>query len=161
MVIERQTWAVMDQHNYFAWGGTTNSGRTSSGGRYFCDDALDDIKQILRSEANKWADALRSSYPDSNLAITEFSVGTYDQAMEACTDPLVIRAFMTEQVESFQKNNIESYFWTWRMPYGPAFEPGWSLKYVLGKEIGRPSPMLCMPPSNGSTGAGDAEAFMQ
>merc|ERR1712039_323680 len=73
----------------------------------------------------------------------------------------VIRAFMTEQVASFQKNDIEPYFWTWRMPYGPAFEPGWSLKYILGKETERPSPQACMPPRSVSTSAGDTEAFMQ
>merc|ERR1740121_598655 len=158
---ERKKWAVMDQHNYMAWGGSLQSGRTTSGGKYFCDDALDSITQVLRTESNKWADSLKSSYPDSLLSITEFSVGTYDQAMEACADPLVIRAFMTEQVASFQKNDIEPYFWTWRMPYGPAFEPGWSLKYILGKETERASPLACMPPRNVNTGAGDTEAFMQ
>ena len=34
----------------------------------------------------------------------------------------------------YRSDEIEPFFWTWKMPFGPNFEAGWSLKYVLGLE---------------------------
>jgi hypothetical protein len=66
------------------------------------------------------------------------------KAVLACNDPSVLNAFLEEQVSAMKAANIESFFWTWRMPYGPVFEPGWSLKHLSGLEEPQP-PEQCFP----------------
>lgn len=143
---ERSSWAVMDKHFYTAWGGGYSSGRVSDWGKYHCDDDIDDIKAALKKIMHDFAEGFKNDFPDSLRATSEFSVGTYDLAIEACKDPQVIQTFLDEQVQAYEDHDIEAYFWTWRMPYGPSFEPGWSLKYVLGLESERPNPLACLDP---------------
>lgn len=132
---ERNNWAVMDIHWYTAWGGQWSSGRTVSGGGYFCDDPLDEIRTKLENAAEGHAKDVRGMFGATALqAVSEFSIGTFSEALSACTDPAVQEMFLDVQVKAFNAANIEPFFWTWRMPYGPAFEPGWSLKHTMGKE---------------------------
>jgi len=146
---EQQRWAVMDIHWNTAWGGGGTSGRTVGGGGYFCDEPLEKIRRVLENAVHGHVKGVISNFGDAGLkAISEFSLGTFDEALKACTDPAVLEMFLDIQVKAFQKAAIEPFFWTWRMPYGPVFEPGWSLKHVMGKEnvhqalpCQRPAPM--------------------
>lgn len=144
--VERSTWAVMDIHWYSAWGGGWSSGRTVDGGAYHCDDPIDEIRPILQRAIDGYVSSFRANFGDiAAKAISEFSLGTFDQTLQACHDPAVLEMFLDMQVKSFDAAGIEPFFWTWRMPYGSSFEPGWSLKYVTGNE--RPhEPLQCKPP---------------
>lgn len=141
---EQQQWAVMDRHWYTAWAGDSCSGRTVSGGAYTCDQPLDEIRSKLRECARGWAEDFAKQFKGLK-AVTEFSAGTFDQALGACMDPSVLGAFLEEQVAAFTDSSVEPFFWSWRMPYGPVFEPGWSLKHLLGKEVAK-APAPCLPP---------------
>jgi len=158
---ERNTWAVMDIHWYTAWGGQWSSGRTTDGGAYHCDDPLDEIRTKLENAAVGHAKDARGMFGSTALqAISEFSIGTNNAALTACTDPAVQEMFLDVQVKAWNAANIEPFFWTWRMPYGPAFEPGWSLKHTMGKEnVLQPFPCLQPVPSNVSANAVPQQAF--
>jgi aryl-phospho-beta-D-glucosidase BglC (GH1 family) len=129
---ERHSWAVMDVHWYSAWGGEFCSGRNTDGGAYFCDDPLEVIEQVYDTCLSGHVEDMKKF--DGLLATSEFSLGTFDQARLACTDPATRALFLKEQVRSMARHGIEAFFWTWRMPFGPAFEAGWSLKHNLGAE---------------------------
>lgn len=132
---EQQRWAVMDIHWYTAWGGGGSSGRTVSGGAYYCDEPLSKIRKVLEAAVASHTEQVRQSFGANGLqAISEFSLGTFDSALQACTDKTVLDMFLDVQVEGFIAADIEPFFWSWRMPYGSAFEPGWSLKHAMGKE---------------------------
>eukprot|EP00933_Yihiella_yeosuensis_P077991 TRINITY_DN8906_c1_g1_i1.p1 TRINITY_DN8906_c1_g1~~TRINITY_DN8906_c1_g1_i1.p1 ORF type:complete len:295 (-),score=59.49 TRINITY_DN8906_c1_g1_i1:142-1026(-) len=146
---ERHKWAVMDRHFYTAWSGETCSGRTIAGGKYFCDDPLDEIRKTVSKCTEKPMEDFAKNF-DGLRAITEFSAGTHDQALSACSDLAVNRAYMEEQVKAFNRNHIQSFFWTWRMPYGTTFEPGWSLKYIMGMENSK-NTFQCLAPTKNST----------
>jgi len=130
---EQREWAVADIHWYSAWDGEEGSGRLTDGGLYHCDDAIDEIRPKLQTIISGFTDNFVENFPGLR-SCSEFSLGTYDQALGACTDPANQELFLNEQVTIMNKNGIEPFFWTWRMPYGSAFEPGWSLKHALGKE---------------------------
>jgi len=140
---ERTIWAVMDRHWYSAWGGGGSSGRTVPGGRYLCNQPHNEIRAALRQVLSGWGSSFAQKFPGLR-ATSEFSLGTYDQAWAACKDRETLDVFMQEQLRSFEANSIEPFFWTWRMPYGPAFEPGWSLKHHANLES--PSLPLCLAP---------------
>jgi hypothetical protein len=146
---ERQSWAVMDVHWYSAWAGESCSGRTVSGGAYFCDDPMEEIQRVYETCLGDHVRKMENF--DGLRATSEFSLGTFDQARSACTDPATRALFLREQVRAMSRAGIEAFFWTWRMPYGPAFEAGWSLKHNLNRESPhRDSP--CMQPVNPSDG---------
>jgi len=130
---EQREWAVADIHWYSAWSGEEASGRLVEGGAYFCDDPIGEIRPKLQKAIGEFADDFVQHFPGLR-SCSEFSLGTYEQALGACTDSANQELFLNEQVTIMNKNGIEPFFWTWRMPYGSAFEPGWSLKHVLGKE---------------------------
>lgn len=148
---ERHSWAVMDVHWYAAWSGAWCSGRTIAGGAYRCHDSLHHIQTVQRRGAESFAKSLAANFP-GNKAVTEFSVSTFDNANFACKDKAVVDMFLAEQVKAFETRDIESYFWTWRMPYGHSFQSGWSLKYASGKEQAgrRRRSYACLEPSQNS-----------
>jgi len=132
---EQKTFAVMDHHWYSAWSGVECSGRTVEGGAYMCNASNDEIKDVLASKGcmRPWAEKFHGAFPHLK-AISEFSIGTFHEADKACKDKRVQDLYLDAQVRTWNEFNIEPFFWTWRMPYGPEFEPGWSLKYILGLE---------------------------
>jgi len=130
---EQREWAVMDIHWYSAWSGEDASGRLTDGGAYHCDDPIEEIRPKLQTAISEFTDDFVKHFPGLR-SCSEFSLGTYDQALGACTDSANQELFLNEQVTIMNKNGIEPFFWTWRMPYGSVFEPGWSLKHALGKE---------------------------
>lgn len=130
---ERHTWAVFDQHWYTAWDGGRCDGRVLPGGGYLCDEPLDKVRELLRSCAKGFTQLL-TSHIQGLKSCSEFSAGTFADAVVACNDRKLLRAFLEEQIAVFKEDDVEPFFWTWRMPYGPSFEMGWSLKKLLGHE---------------------------
>lgn len=133
---ERGLWAVIDRHWYAAWSGKYCSGRVTSGGAYFCDQDIDSMRKVWREGtcARKWAEGFKKMFPDSLRACSEMSASTFQDAFLACSNPDLVRAFIEEQAQGMKDNGVDAFFWTWRMPYGPAFEQGWSLKHIAGLE---------------------------
>jgi len=146
---EQREWAVADIHWYSAWAGEGGSGRLVEGGAYFCDEPIEEIRPKLQDQISGFTDKFAKNFPGLR-ACSEFSLGTYDQALQACTDSANQELFLDEQVTNMNKHGIEAFFWTWRMPYGTAFEPGWSLKFALGKENAHHE-FPCLAPTSQST----------
>jgi hypothetical protein len=145
---EQRQSVVMDHHWYSAWSDAQCSGRTISGGAYYCDQSPEHIREVLHSSEGcmgPWARKFADNFPGLK-AISEFSIGTFHEAKHACTDKSSQNVFLDEQVKMWNSHGIEPFFWTWRMPYGPLFEPGWSLKYITGKE--NPFHLPCNRPVN-------------
>ncbi|CAE7444045.1 exgA [Symbiodinium natans] len=135
---ERRRWVVADLHNYVAWSYGSCDGRLLEGGGWLCDASEEEQRKRLRSCVSPWAKSFQQRFGDGLMAVSEFSVGTYSMARLACDDPAVTRLFLDEQLLAFAGQGIEPFFWTWRMPYGPVFEGGWSLKHFANLEP-RPS----------------------
>eukprot|EP00931_Biecheleriopsis_adriatica_P077584 TRINITY_DN5110_c0_g1_i2.p1 TRINITY_DN5110_c0_g1~~TRINITY_DN5110_c0_g1_i2.p1 ORF type:complete len:534 (-),score=114.85 TRINITY_DN5110_c0_g1_i2:308-1684(-) len=131
---ERKDWVVMDQHWYTAWDAGGCDMRTSEEGGLTCDAPLDVIQKKMNSCAKDFVDGFQKDFGDGQMSISEFSAGTSQEARVACTDRQVTRAFLAEQLAVWENNGIEAFFWTWRMPFGPVFEPGWSLRWLAGME---------------------------
>eukprot|EP00811_Abedinium_folium_P011315 NODE_2046_length_2306_cov_9.444240.p1 GENE.NODE_2046_length_2306_cov_9.444240~~NODE_2046_length_2306_cov_9.444240.p1 ORF type:complete len:488 (-),score=148.61 NODE_2046_length_2306_cov_9.444240:337-1800(-) len=140
---ERSTWAVMDRHMLLAWSSTCD-GRTGSGGGYRCDDDVAKVRTVLRRCAESWASSFARDF-EGKRACAAFSLGTYRDTLEACNSSAVLDAFLEEQLAALSAHNIEPYFWTWRMPYAPTFEAGWSLAHHLGVESASPASMCVAP----------------
>jgi len=117
---ERHNWAIMDIHWYTAWSPQCN-GRVVSGGGYFCDDPINKIQDLLESCANGFLTQFTTKI-DGLKACSEFSVGTFEDAVVACNDMDVLHMFLAKQVELFERHGVEAFFWTWRMPYGSTFQ---------------------------------------
>jgi len=125
---DRHTVAVFDVHWYTAWGGKEGAVGTLEGDvRARCDQPLDVVRRILRSQVDEYAMELTSRV-DGLKSCTEFSAGTNQDAVLACNDRDLTNTFIREQIEATASHGIDAFFWTWKMPYGPAFEGGWSLK---------------------------------
>mmetsp|Transcript_72800 Transcript_72800/g.200901 ORF Transcript_72800/g.200901 Transcript_72800/m.200901 type:complete len:527 (-) Transcript_72800:285-1865(-) len=144
---ERSNWAVIDLHWYSAWSGEHCSGRVSDGGAYFCYQSLDTMRKVWREGdcAREWAKKFRDHFPDTTHRVcSEMSATTYHDAFLACNDEKVTRTFVVQQAKDMAEFGVEPFFWTWRVPYGPAFESGWSLKHIAGLEDATP-PRPCKP----------------
>jgi len=131
---EQKTWAVADVHWYVAWSSGDCDGRSVEGGGFDCAAPLPQVQAKLHSCASSASQRLRQLFGDAQVAVTEFSAGTFHKARYACHDSQLLRTFIEEQVRAFRSDHIQPFFWTWKMPFGPNFEAGWSLKYLLGLE---------------------------
>ncbi|CAE7250949.1 exgA [Symbiodinium pilosum] len=145
---EREQWAIADVHWYVAWDSGHCDGRTVKGGAFSCSAPLADVRGKLNWCAHDASSRLRHLFGKGLVAVTEFSAGTFHQARYACSDSKVVRAFLEEQVKAFRSDQIEPFFWTWKMPFGPNFEPGWSLKYLLGLEKDHERALGCGEPAS-------------
>lgn len=130
---EQRSWAILDRHWYVAWSNGGCDGRTNAGGAFNCDDNLETIRAKLRGCINGFTKDFAAKYPGKK-ATSEFSIGTFEDARFACNDKSVGEVFLEEQLAAFAAADIEPFFWTWRMPHGKVFEPGWSLKHIAGLE---------------------------
>eukprot|EP00930_Biecheleria_cincta_P047209 TRINITY_DN32673_c0_g1_i1.p1 TRINITY_DN32673_c0_g1~~TRINITY_DN32673_c0_g1_i1.p1 ORF type:complete len:577 (-),score=64.70 TRINITY_DN32673_c0_g1_i1:157-1788(-) len=131
---ERNTWVVADTHFYTAWSAGSCDGRTEAGGGYTCDMPLRDILWRVQGCIAQNTQRLRRIFGEGLMSVSEFSVGTFQDARAACKDTMLLKAFLEAQLNGFLGAGIEPFFWTWRMPYGEVFEPGWSLKWLRGLE---------------------------
>ncbi|CAE7198738.1 exgA [Symbiodinium microadriaticum] len=130
---ERRTRVVADVHYYMAWNHGNCDGRSDGLGAYSCGADPATYAGVLNSCAAGFA---RSSYfrwasQGGLVSVSEFSVGTADAIDVACKEPTLLWTMLTEQLAAFRKYYFESVIWTWKMPYAPDFEPGWSLQWLL------------------------------
>lgn len=133
---ERQAWAVIDTHWYSSWLFGICDGRTVEGGSFLCDASSEQMEAIWNKDSciRGHAQRLQEHFGDVLKSCSEFSAGTYANAQLACNDLDVTRHFVKTQVKAFQEFNVETFFWTWRMPQGQTFQSGWSYKYIAGLE---------------------------
>lgn len=139
---QRNTVAVIDRHWYVAWMGTGGAASTlGSGVAITCDAPLEEVVKAMKKAL--WTFEKRIAANANGLVATsEFSSTTYLDAALACDDLDVTRAWLEAQMDVFNRLNVEPFFWTWKMPYGPNFERGWSLKFIAGLQEG-PAPHPC------------------
>mmetsp|Transcript_23095 Transcript_23095/g.41729 ORF Transcript_23095/g.41729 Transcript_23095/m.41729 type:complete len:590 (-) Transcript_23095:181-1950(-) len=129
---ERKTWVVADRHYYMAWDGACN-GKTVEGASFGCFEKLSIVQQHLHGCATPAMNEFRQHFGSGLLAVTEWSLATFPEAAMACTNKDLLHAFLREELAAFG-SDVEYFFWTWKMPYGPNFESGWSLKCLAGYE---------------------------
>eukprot|EP00439_Symbiodinium_sp_Y106_P073319 s341_g13.t2 len=130
---ERRTRVVADVHYYMAWNHGNCDGRSDGLGAYSCGADPAKYAGVLNSCAAGFA---RSSYfrwgsQGGLVSVSEFSLGTADAIDVACKEPTLLWTMLGEQLAAFRKYYFESVIWTWKMPYAPDFEPGWSLQWLL------------------------------
>merc|ERR1719223_826610 len=129
---ERYQWAVIARLFYTAWG---CNGNIVQGAMYQCDQPLHEIRAMLNTCTSTYAENFARIFKGKR-AVTEWSLGSAPDANIACSNPDVLRVLFEENVKAFAKidpeEQIEPVFWSWKMPYGPKFQPGWSLRYFAG-----------------------------
>merc|ERR1712048_294511 len=113
------------------------NGMITQGAAYQCDQATETIADVLNKCISTFSKDFAVKFPGLR-AVTEWSLGSYWDANLACSNSDVLRTLFTENVKSFAQiepeNQIEPVFWSWKMPYGPKFQPGWSLKSFSGMD---------------------------
>lgn len=145
---ERHTWAVMARHYHSAWNDTCNgailptysdaAGSFRAG--YQCDQALADVEAKVKACAGYYSQYFVKQI-DGLRAITAWSIGTHWDANIACSNENLLRIIFNASLNEFadlgsrSKGKVEPVFWTWSTPYGPKFQPGWSLKYFSGLTV--------------------------
>lgn len=136
---ERSTWAVVDLHKYWAWDpACSGCDEWGADGQpvcaWTCGTPRSEVDEKLRGCIVRWRDRLSTVLPDGLKSISEFSAGTWHHGPTACRDVDLTRAYFQMQADAFKEIDIEPFFWNWKMPYGPIFQTGWSLKSLLGIE---------------------------
>eukprot|EP00928_Gymnodinium_smaydae_P070174 TRINITY_DN54085_c0_g1_i1.p1 TRINITY_DN54085_c0_g1~~TRINITY_DN54085_c0_g1_i1.p1 ORF type:complete len:537 (-),score=83.89 TRINITY_DN54085_c0_g1_i1:122-1732(-) len=134
---ERHTWAVFDVHWYTAWG--TKAGEVPGDIAIACSRPLEEVIKLLGHQVDSYASTFAGQV-DGKKACTEFSASTNADALVACNDAVLTRAWLERQAKSMTQHGIEPFFWSFKMPYGPTFEHGWSLKSIVGQETAPPHP---------------------
>ncbi|CAK8999721.1 3-beta-glucanase 1) (Exo-1 [Durusdinium trenchii] len=100
---EKETWAVADVHWYVAWSNGYCDGRTVEGGGFNCASPLSEVQGKLRSCAVGASQRLRRLFgPTAQVAVTEFSAGTFHMARYACHNSDLLRTFVAEEVNAFR-----------------------------------------------------------
>jgi len=130
---ERRDWAVIDRHKYYSWDKQC-SGCDGDMCGWRCDTPADASRSRLRGCIETWQNNFNQMFKGGLRAASEFSTSTYRDAAIACRDMDLARSLLEDQVAAFKANGVEGFFWTWRIPYGPKFQSGWSLKYLTGVE---------------------------
>lgn len=138
---ERHSWAVFDIHFYDAWTPKC-SGRISKGGGYLCSQPVEEIRSIIKSCHEDYMSMFAKKIHGLK-ACTEFSVATFEDPTQACNNEGLLRMYLEEQVKIFKRFGIESFFWSWRMPYGRNFQRAWSLKHLAGLEAPPDKSLRC------------------
>merc|ERR1711990_377065 len=104
---ERHAWAVMDRHKYLAWEGDACEGHLPSapGGAYKCTDPIENITAVFDRCLSPWAQDFAKSFPGLK-SCSEFSLGTCQDALSACSNPDVLKAFFSKQMSIMKENDI-------------------------------------------------------
>ena len=133
--IERSSWAVLDVHHYHAWEshcmGASDGHYTAN---YTCSNVEERTQALERCAG--WAAVFRAAVddecgPGALLMSGEMSASTHHSVGHACNDLSTLRATYEHQVVAAQDSNVRLYWWSYKMPYGGAFRPAWSLKQFL------------------------------
>lgn len=127
---ERASWVVLSHQYYAAYNPKCNSEPGTEGG-FACSDPVEEARLVMRGCLRAVDNATighLSEWPQR--AIAEFSLGTANHVAQQCFSRELLTVFLQEQLEAFADlGGTEAYFWSWKMPAGPCFEPGWSLQH--------------------------------
>jgi hypothetical protein len=139
---DRQTWAVLDLHHYFAWDGKCNSCLQNYVTNGVIQQAgFDQMKQC----SDDWYLTIREKLGLSSMdrfATTEFSASANSDTYQSCasgnaqpTTPqnyeTYRNAVLQYQIDDAKQADIDLYFWTWTIPYNDNFQHEWSLTNIL------------------------------
>lgn len=126
---------VCDQHFYIAWDRTATIGSTSD---CYCNTSHNenDKRKVM-------VDAINGNINNMNnisrngiiVSIGEFSHATYNISSVADRTEETLKTMFKTQIEQCNHNNIECFFWTWKMPYGGCHQDAWSLEYFVDKYV--------------------------
>jgi len=143
---ERSLWAVFDMHNYLAWSATCKGHHADvDEPGWSCQDPLDHIRRLVDNCIGPFLEELAWMF--GNLrAIGEFSLATHGYEAFACSNHEVLDMLLAEQLLIFRKYAYQPFFWSWKMPYSPTKEPGWSYQYHVG--LSKTPPFQCHPPQS-------------
>lgn len=133
--IERSEWAVLDIHHYHAWEPKCQG--ASDGhviANYTCAIAEERMDALQR--CTSWASVFRQAVDDecgagAKLMSGEMSASTHHQVRHACNDITTLRESYLTQLEAAKKADVKIYWWSYKMPFGGAFRPAWSLRHFL------------------------------
>jgi hypothetical protein len=132
---ERSDWAVLDIHHYHAW---EEQCQGASDGHvlanYTCAIVEERMEALQRCAS--WAAMYRQVVdrecgPGAQLMSGEMSASTHHKVRHACNDISTLRQSYVSQVEAAKEANVKLYWWSYKMPYGGAFRPAWSLRHFL------------------------------
>lgn len=138
---ERKTWLVAELHYYQAWNGDCDGSTKWGASSYQCGEARS--KGIAAGCAYGAASSFRQQWgPETQIAVNEFSLATFSEIDFACKDREFLVYLLSVQLGAFQKEGFQTSFWTWKTSLAYDFEPGWSLKWLLGLEV-KDSKMWC------------------
>jgi len=132
---ERSSWAVLDMHHYHAW--SSDCSGASDGppfANYTCSDT--NARNEALERCTNWARLFRSTIdeecgPGAKLMAGEMSASTHHSVRHACNDKTTLKTTYEMQHKAAQDANVNIFFWSFKMPYGGAFRPAWSLKHFL------------------------------
>ena len=101
---------------------------------YTCSNVEERTQALERCAG--WAAVFRAAVddecgPGALLMSGEMSASTHHSVGHACNDLSTLRATYEHQVVAAQDSNVRLYWWSYKMPYGGAFRPAWSLKQFL------------------------------
>lgn len=140
---EEETWAVIAMHGYIAWSEDGCTGRVTEGAGYFCDQDMPSIIATLEACLQPPSDRFRKHF--HGLRATAFSIGSYNSGLLGCGDHATQAVLLQTMLRTLRENGHEPFFNSWRAPFAPNFERGWSLKYIMGRERAR-EPFPCIQP---------------
>ena len=132
---ERSKWAVLDIHHYHAWEPQCQG--ASDGhvvANYTCAN-INERRDALQ-RCTSWATILRQTVDEecgtgAQVMSGEMSASTHHLVRHACSDISTLRESFVSQVQAAKRSNIKLYWWSYKMPYGGAFRPGWSFRHFL------------------------------
>lgn len=132
---ERSDWAVLDIHHYHAWEPKCQG--ASDGhvvANYTCAIAQERKDALERCAA--WASVFRQSVDEecgvgAKLMSGEMSASTHHLVRHACNDITTLRETYLAQIQAARNANVQIYWWSYKMPFGGAFRPAWSLRHFL------------------------------
>lgn len=138
---DRQSWAALDIHHYFAWDPSCNN--------CLADFVEDDV--VVQSGFDKmqscsadWYLTIRQKLGMKStdlLATTEFSASGNSDTYQSCAsgkaqpvspsnDAAYRNAILQYQVEDTKEAGIDAFFWTWTIPYNENYQNEWSLENI-------------------------------
>ena len=141
-VNDRQTWAVLDLHHYFAWDGNCNTCLQNFVTNGVIQQAgFDQMKQC----SDDWYLNIRGMLDLAStdlLATTEFSASANSDTYQSCASGNAQpstpdnyadyrNAVLKYQIDDAKQADIDLYFWTWTIPYNTNFQNEWSLTNIL------------------------------
>jgi len=141
---QRQKWAVLDMHHYVAWDSA-----------HQCNTCLNDAlatdlkthETIITKagferidKCSAWFKDLRTELglnDGSLISSSEFSASTHFDTHQSCSSGVIPSLkiansaeyrnyFVQQQLRYAQQGNVETYFWTWMIPYNTNFQNEWS-----------------------------------